>query len=48
MTDKATKKITKDLNKLLDVYYRKIKKQEVEIKLLLIDFAREYNEVWKN
>ena len=39
------KPITK-INKLLTEYARKIAVKDGEIKMLLIDFSREYNKIW--
>ena len=35
------------LNKLLTEYSKKIFQKQGEIKILLIDFAREYNQIWE-
>jgi len=37
----------KQINKILSEYSRKIMQKKAELKILLIDFAREYNEIWK-
>lgn len=35
------------LNKLLKEYNYKIVKEKTDINMLLIDFAREYNQIWR-
>lgn len=38
---------TKEINKLLDLYSRKIQRMEIELKSLLIDFVVDYNKIWR-
>ena len=42
--EKTEKKITK----LCSEYSRRVMSKKAEITMLLIDFAREYNEIWNN
>ena len=41
------KKIENKVTKLCNEYSRKIMREKNEIKILLIDFAREYNKIWE-
>jgi len=38
----------KKIAKLVSEYKRKLMNKENEIAVLLIDFAREYNEIWRS
>ena len=40
------KKKENKINKLLTEYKRKIQDNQNELNILLIDFAREYNNIW--
>jgi hypothetical protein len=40
--------IEKQLNKLLQEYNYKVIKCKTEINVLLIDFAKEYNKIWRD
>jgi len=39
--------IEKKIDKLLSEYSKKIMQKKAELNIILIDFAREYNEIWK-
>ncbi len=41
------KKIEQDINKLLDLSIRKINYCKTDMKKILIDFASEYNKIWR-
>jgi hypothetical protein len=42
------KEVERKLDKLLNEYVRKTTHLKVEMKILLIDFAGEYNKIWSD
>jgi len=43
---KEMQHIDKKIDKLLCEYARRVVQKEGELKILFIDFAREYNQIW--